>query len=187
MILIVPVSFSIRHGLEMEEEMKELMIRIDTYFHSTKAPKLWEWIVLGILISIPFLSYFYGDTLSIVNYEVNFMGAVKNGGGWTSYYEYMKYLVESDPFGFGTQNYAYATYDFPMYIVLGIWGIPLWILFGAKGLDANASYLAKIYGKSVLLAALRSPDTKPTLPAARFPLSPRKDRWAARFSAWYCV
>ena len=77
MILIVPVSFSIRHGLEMEEEMKELMIRIDTYFHSTKAPKLWEWIVLGILISIPFLSYFYGDTLSIVNYEVNFMGAVK--------------------------------------------------------------------------------------------------------------
>ena len=66
----------------------------------------------------------------------------------------MKYLVESDPFGFGTQNYAYATYDFPMYIVLGIWGIPLWILFGAKGLDANASYLAKIYGKSVLLAAL---------------------------------
>ena len=154
MIFIVPVSFSIRHGLEMEEEMKELMIRIDTYFHSTKAPKLWEWIVLGILISIPFLSYFYGDTLSIVNYEVNFMGAVKNGGGWTSYYEYMKYLVESDPFGFGTQNYAYATYDFPMYIVLGIWGIPLWILFGAKGLDANASYLAKIYGKSVLLAAL---------------------------------
>ena len=139
--------------------MKELMIRIDTYFHSTKAPKLWEWIVLGILISIPFLSYFYGDTLSIVNYEVNFMGAVKNGGGWTSYYEYMKYLVESDPFGFGTQNYAYATYDFPMYIVLGIWGIPLWILFGAKGLDANASYLAKIYGNCTCIYHLQRDKT----------------------------
>lgn len=134
--------------------MKELMIKAEAFFNNRKAPKLWEWIILGILISIPFLSYFYGDTLSIVNYEVNFMGAVKNYGGWTSYYEYMKYLVEMDPFGFGSQNYAYATYDFPMYIVLGIWGIPLWIFLGSKGLDVNEFYISKIYGKSVLLAAL---------------------------------
>lgn len=134
--------------------MKELMNKAVTYFNRADGPKLWEWIALGILISIPFLSYFYGDTMSIVNYEVGFMGAVKNYDGWTSYYEYMKYLVESDPFGFGSQNYAYATYDFPMYIVLGIWGIPLWIFCGSKGLDVNAFYLAKIYGKSVLLAAL---------------------------------
>lgn len=138
----------------MEVKMKELMTKIKTFFFSTKAPKPWEWIILGILIAIPFLSYFYGDTMSIVNYEVGFMGAVKNYGGWTSYYEYMKYLVESDPFGFGSHNYAYATYDFPMYIVLGIWGIPLWIFCGSKGLDVNAFYLARIYGKSVLPAAL---------------------------------
>lgn len=134
--------------------MKELMRKTEAFLSGMKAPKLWEWIILGILISIPFLSYFYGDTMSIVNYEVNFMGAVKNYGGWTSYYEYMKYLVETDPFGFGSQNYAYATYDFPMYIVLGIWGIPLWIFCGSKGLDVNAFYISKIYGKSVLLAAL---------------------------------
>lgn len=134
--------------------MKELKKKIGIYFCGMEAPKPWEWIVLGILIGIPFLSYFYGDTMSIINYEVNFMGAIRNYDGWTSYYEYIKYLVESDPFGFGSQNYAYATYDFPMYIVLGIWGIPLWIFFGSKGLDVNAFYIAKIYGKAVLPAAL---------------------------------
>lgn len=128
--------------------------KIEDYFCSDKAPRIWEWIVLAVLIGIPFLSYYYGDTMSIVNYEANFMGAIIHYDGWTSYYEYIKYLVENDPFGFGTHTYAYATYDFPMYIVLGIWGIPLWILFSAKGLDVNASYPARIYGKSVLLAAL---------------------------------
>lgn len=34
--------------------MKELMVKAESFFNSMKAPKLWEWIILGILISIPF-------------------------------------------------------------------------------------------------------------------------------------
>lgn len=134
--------------------MKNITDQAENFFDGIESPKPWEWVVLGILVCIPFLSYFYGDTMSIVNYEVSFLGAVKNYDGWTSYYEYLKYLVENDPFGFGSHNYAYATYDFPMYIVLGIWGIPLWVFWGSKGLDINAFYIARIYGKSILLAAL---------------------------------
>lgn len=134
--------------------MNNIIDKVESFFYGMESPRLWEWIILAILVSIPFLSYYYGDTMSIVNYEVNFMGAIKNYDGWTSYYEYIKYLVESDPFGFGSYTYAYATYDFPMYIILGIWGIPLWIFYGSKGLDVNSFYISKIYGKSVLLVAL---------------------------------
>ncbi len=155
--------------------MKELMMKIKTFFFSTKAPKPWEWIILGILIAIPFLSYFYGDTMSIVNYEVGFMGAVKNYGGWTSYYEYMKYLVESDPFGFGSHNYAYATYDFPMYIVRGIWGIPLWIFCGSKGLDVKAFYLGA--GGDLQFHLCRIEAIRQALSTGQFPV---------RISGYWC-
>ena len=57
--------------------------KIENYFCSDKAPRIWEWIVLAVLIGIPFISYYYGDTMSIVNYEDNFMGAIIHYYGWT--------------------------------------------------------------------------------------------------------
>ncbi len=62
-----------------------------------------------------------------------------------------KYKVENG----GANGYGnYATYDYPMYVVLGIWGIPLWIFLGARGLEVNDYFMARIYGKSILLFAL---------------------------------
>ena len=101
------------------------------------APKIWEWFLLGLLLLIPFVSYFYSDTASILKYEVNFMGSIAEGGGWRSYYEYNRLKVENGgPNGSGN----YATYDYPMYLVLGIWGIPLWIFLGSKGIDVTVNF-----------------------------------------------
>lgn len=127
------------------------MNKIRDFFIGNNSPKIWEWFLLGILLLIPFVSYFYGDTMSILKYEVNFMGSITEGGGWRSYYEYNKIKVENGgPNGYGN----YATYDYPMYLVLGIWGIPLWIFLGSKGLEVNGYFLSRIYGKSILLVAL---------------------------------
>lgn len=127
------------------------MRKIRSYLNSPDAPKLWEWFILGLLLLIPFVCFYYGDTDSIVRYEVNFSGAIAEGGGWRSFYDYSKIKAEQGgPNGYGN----YATYDFPMYIVLGIWGIPLWIFLGSRGLDVNEYFLARLYGKSILLIAL---------------------------------
>lgn len=126
------------------------MNRLKSYCMSTDAPKLWEWFLFGLLLLIPFVSYFYGDTGSILNYEVNYMGSIVEAG-WRSFYEYSKYKVENG----GANGYGnYATYDYPMYVVLGIWGIPLWIFLGSRGLGVNDYFIARIYGKSILLVAL---------------------------------
>ena len=105
------------------------MNKIRVFFAGKGAPRAWEWFLLGLLFLLPFLSYFYGDTMSILKYEVNFMGSLTEGGGWRSYYEYNRLKVENGgPNGYGN----YATYDYPMYLVLGIWGIPLWFFSGFK-------------------------------------------------------
>lgn len=126
------------------------MSKIRKYLMDTSAPRLWEWFLFGILFMIPFVSYFYGDTMSILKYEVNFMESIVKEG-WRSFYDYTKYKVENG----GVNGYGnYATYDYPMYLVLGIWGIPLWIFWGSKGLEVNNYFLARIYGKSIYLVAL---------------------------------
>lgn len=127
------------------------MSGIRKFFMGNSAPKIWEWFLLGLLLLIPFVSYFYSDTASILKYEVNFMGSIAEGGGWRSYYEYNRLKVENGgPNGSGN----YATYDYPMYLVLGIWGIPLWIFLGSKGIDVTVNFFSRIYGKSILLVAL---------------------------------
>ncbi len=124
--------------------MQNKLRKIEDFFRSARPPYKWEWIVLGILIFIPFISCFYGDTMSILIYENHFFGAIMDGDGLLSYYDYVMNNL-------GTGNYA--TYDFPMYIVLGIWGAPLWFFWGAKGISPLSSFVAKIYGKSIFLAA----------------------------------
>lgn len=128
--------------------MKVILDKIKNFFTNTQKPYKWEWIILCVLILIPFVSCFYGDTDSIVLYENDFFGAICKGDGILSYYDYVMNMLDTT----GAGNYA--TYDFPMYIVLGLWGAPLWFLMGAKDIAPTSSFVAKIYGKSIFLVAL---------------------------------
>lgn len=129
-------------------KVKKAFNKVYMYFQNTKEPYKWEWVILGLLILLPFISCFYGDTNSILLYEVDFFGSIFKGDGVLSYYDYV--MNRMDTTGIGN----YATYDFPMYIVLGIWGAPLWFLAGAKGVNPLSSIVFKIYGKSIFLVAL---------------------------------
>lgn len=124
---------------------------LNDFLYKKSKPKKAEWVLLGLLFLFPFLCYFYGDTTAIVLYEMNFMGSIVRGGGLQNYYEYTKYLVESTGPNHGG---CYATYDFPMYFIMGIWGIPLWFVFGARDIEFFLSFWGKVYGKSIYIVAL---------------------------------
>ncbi len=128
--------------------MKNILIKLKGFLDGFQGVYRWEWAVLAILIFVPFISCFYGDTKAIILYENDFWGSIFNGNGLLSYYEYV--MNRMDETGMGN----YATYEFPMYIVLGLWGAPLWIIMGAKDIDPLSSIFSKLYGKSIYLVAL---------------------------------
>ena len=102
------------------------MKRLKAYLTDDHGVYKWEWVVLGLLLMIPFISFAYGDLKSIIHYEINFTGSILKGGGLQNFYTYcmnqVKFYIDHS-----IEGVSYATYDFPMYIVLGIWGIPLYI------------------------------------------------------------
>jgi len=154
------------------------MKKMRAYIMSSKAPSFWEWILLVFLLLIPFTSFFYGDTQSILLYEVDFMGSIIKGGGLQHYYDYVNMMTEHA----GTLPNAggnLATYDFPLFLILGVWGIPLWFFMGSRNLEVNGRFLSKIYGKSIFLFALIICTYIVYLLCREIKLSEDKAKWGA--------
>lgn len=119
---------------------------------SDQGPAVWEWAVLTILLLIPFLSMAYADAKSIIHYEVNFTDSLLHGGILNFYdfcYEKANTYVQM-----GIEGISYATYDFPMYLVLGIWGIPLYFYGQIAGVEVTETMFGLVYGKSIYIVAL---------------------------------
>lgn len=129
------------------------MKSLKEYLSDHHAVYKWEWIVLGLLLLIPFISFAYADLKSIIHYETNFAGSIFKGGGIQNFYTYCMEQVRfyNDH---GIEGVSYATYDFPIYIVLGIWGIPLYIYEQITGIDPTCSFGTLLYGKSIYIVAL---------------------------------
>ncbi len=127
------------------------MDKLKKVFKISESPSIWAWLVFALTPFVLIASFYYGDTASILRYEIHFIGNLLDGGKLTDYYDYVLKCID----GYGPVNGGnLATYDFPMYIILGIWGIPLYFMTAAKGLDVGARILFVVYGKGVLVVAL---------------------------------
>ncbi len=115
-------------------------------------PRVWEWCLVAAVFLLLFCSFVYGDTNSLVGYEVNFWGSAFDGGGVLKFYDY-QVLMTRGLGGRGVPGTNYATYDWPMYLILGIWGLPLWLIYGAAGLSAIAHVPGFLYGKALFAVA----------------------------------
>ena len=127
------------------------MEKLKKIFKISEAPSFWAWSAFALALLVIVASFYYGDTASILRYEIHFIGNLLDGGKLTDYYDYV--LRCSDGYGPVTGGNL-ATYDFPMYIVLGIWGIPLYFMTAAKGIDVGARIPFVVYGKGILVIAL---------------------------------
>ncbi|MDE7029943.1 MAG: hypothetical protein K2P63_08195 [Lachnospiraceae bacterium] len=116
-------------------------------------PSFWEYFVWILLFLIPFVTLMYGDTRAFVHYEVNFWKSIKEGGGLRYFYEYSNRMLD-----FYRSNHISGAfeviYDFPVYIILGIWGLPLWLICTAFNLEETSHVWTMIYGKSIYLVFL---------------------------------
>lgn len=117
------------------------------------APKRKDYIIYVILFLIPFASMMYGDMKAFTHYEVNFWGSIFEGGGIKNFYEYGNDMISY----YRANNIGGAyelIYDFPVYILLGIWGAPLWMFCHITGIEETSSMWTMLYAKSIYLVAL---------------------------------
>lgn len=115
----------------------------------TKDKSLPMWLVLIGIIVIPFLSYSYNDTIFLIRYGVNVAGSIFEGDGLLSFYTYNQIKMEElQAVGKLAQI---AVYDFPIYLVLGIWNFPLWLIGHVTGADPVETFGGIVWGKGLFL------------------------------------
>lgn len=102
-------------------------------------PSKTEWIIAGLLFFFLLASWNYGDTRIIVRHEIDFADSIVHGEFINFYQRAWNRVKFSD----GANPY----YDAPVNLVLGIWGLPLYLLGGSEFNDSMT--LRTIYGKSL--------------------------------------
>lgn len=138
----------------------------------------WMWLAVVVLFLIPFASMMYGDMKAFTHYEVNFWGSIFKGGGIRNFYEYGNdMLAYYRANGIGG---AYELiYDFPVYIVLGIWGAPLYFFCNATGIEETSTMWTMLYAKSIYLAALAITAYLVYLVCKNIKVNDASSKWAA--------
>ena len=113
----------------------------------TAEVKAWEWIVLIIAITLPLISFLYGDTNSIIRCGIDVTKSIRDGQFW-QYYDYT--LLDRDR-GYMVHP---PTYDILFYITVGIWEIPVAVAEMVTGTYLKGNTLAMCYSKCLLLVFL---------------------------------
>lgn len=118
-----------------------------------RAPTLAEYFIFAVFFLILFMSNSDGDTLAFVHYEVNFWRSVFEEGGLQHFYDFsykMEQYYKANQIGGAFAAY----YDFPMFILFGIWGLPLYIICNGLGIEETSNMWTIVYGKSIFIVAL---------------------------------
>ena len=118
------------------------------------APSLAMWVIAFVLFAVIFASFCYDDTKSIIRYELGFAESMLKGEFKDLYgaaYDTALYARENN-LGGG----AFPAYSLPLNLLLGIWGIPLYLYRDFCGIheDITQSFAQVLYGKSILFIAL---------------------------------
>lgn len=135
-------------------DKKENILKISIkWLYKDEAPGYAEYILFFVLFMVTFMTMMYGDTKAFVHYGVNFWKSMTEGGGLHNFYEYSNAML--DYYRANGIGGAYEViYDFPVYIVLGIWAFPLWIICSLFGIEETSNMWTMLYSKSLYIVAL---------------------------------
>lgn len=94
-----------------------------------------------------FYGYFYSDILITTSHGINFWDVIFSGGLF-DFHARCCSDVENAAYTITT---IYAGYDFPIYVLFGIWNFPLWVIRKFTGINIWESVLALMWAKSIIL------------------------------------
>ena len=136
-----------------QKEKKTILKAAYDLLYTQKEPVYAEYLLLFLLFLVPFVTMMYGDTKAFVHYGVNFWKSITEGGGLRNFYEYsngmLAYYREN-----GIGGAYEVIYDFPVYLCLGIWGFPIWLICSRFGIEETSNIWVMLYSKSIYFVAL---------------------------------
>lgn len=113
---------------------------------SDKKVKLAYLLILAVFL-IFFYGYFYSDILITTSHGINFWDVIFSGRIF-DFHALCCSDVENAAYTITT---IYAGYDFPIYILFGVWNFPLWVIRKLTGINIWESVLAMMWAKSIIL------------------------------------
>lgn len=106
-----------------------------------------EYAIIGAIGLIFFYGYFYSDILITTSHAINFWDIIFSGR-ILDFHALCCSDVENEAY---TITSIYAGYDFPIYVLFGIWNFPLWVIRKLTGINIWKSVLAVMWAKSIIL------------------------------------
>lgn len=104
-------------------------------------PRGIDWAILIALLVVSFVTFLYGDVRVTFEHSINFLDAVFSGNlrGF--------YAIALENASFGHP----AVYDFPIYLVFGIWNLPTYVIYKITGFDYLNSLPAELWLKAMMV------------------------------------
>lgn len=108
--------------------------------------------ILLVLILIPIITYGYNDTILLIRHSVNVWGSIFEGGGIFNFYHYNHIkTLECKESGLLACD---AFYDFPPYIIMAVWNLPLYVIQKFSNVDIASAWPGILYGKMLFVVFL---------------------------------
>lgn len=105
------------------------------------------YLFISVAFLIFFYGYFYSDILITTSHGINFWDVIFSGK-ILDFHALCCSDVENAAYSITT---IYAGYDFPIYILFGIWNFPLWVIRKLTGINIWECVPAMMWAKSIIL------------------------------------
>lgn len=151
--------------------MKELIRKVQFAWRDTRKPRWYDWTVFGLTALFIFCSFMFGDILITTSNGINFWDCVAKGNLLDFY------KVNYHQF-FGQPDTYCASYEFPIYVLFGLWDFPLWIASRFFKVDILSSIPALIWAKSILVVYLAGAAVTLYRICIQLKMSADRSKWA---------
>ncbi len=116
-------------------------------FRKMEKKTTFAYLLIAAVFLIFFYGYFYSDILITTSHGINFWDVIFSGKV-LDFHALCCSDVENAAYSITT---IYAGYDFPIYILFGIWNFPLWVIRKLTGINIWECVPAMMWAKSIIL------------------------------------
>ncbi|SDH69941.1 hypothetical protein [Agrococcus jejuensis] len=118
-----------------------LAIPVGRWWRRVERPGIGDWVLLGAVSLLAFVTFLYGDVRVTYEHTFNFLDAVAAG----RVQDFYQIAIDNGTFGHP------AVYDIPVYMVFAVWNLPTWLIHQVVEFDYLSSVPAQLWAKAMMV------------------------------------
>ncbi|MBM7824879.1 hypothetical protein JOD55_000706 [Arcanobacterium pluranimalium] len=159
------------HDLGKRFENNVVESRVGSYVRNSFSPRIADWFFAGAILVFSFFTFLYGDILATYEHSFNFLDALFSG----HIRDFYQLAIDHNSFGHP------AVYDFPIYLLFGLWNLPTYIIHHLTGFDYLQSIPALLWLKLGITLCVVLAARACVLLARDLGLSKDRSKWVGFF------